>query len=494
MKRTTLVASMTVAPEPDGDDLRRLSALADVLEVRADLVGDLDPDWLRQHFSGELIYTLRSRAEGGAFEGGKNSRRRRLGEAAAKGFDLVDLEAERDLADDQLAAIPQAQRLLSWHGTANNLTVLKGRFERMAATPARFYKLISKTREEGDALRPLALLDDLRRDDVIAFGMGPIGTWTRILAPRLGSPLVYAAWGDVPAAPGQLSIDQLRRDYGFPDLAPANGLYGIVGCPVSHSLSPRLHNGAYRALGFPGVYVPFHVESFGDFWLDVLEVDALASFGLPLRGLTVTSPYKEAALAVAGASSPRADRIAAANTLVLHEGVWEAESTDPEGVVGALQAVGVTLRGRRAAVVGCGGAGRAAACGLDLAGAEVTLVNRTVATGEKAAEEMHLDFLSLQDFDAADYDIVVQATSLGHHVDDPLPFDVRRLRPETAVVEMVYDRQATPLQLRAAERKCRVVDGRAVLLHQAYGQFRMHTGVTLEPSLAEKLLRESDQG
>lgn len=483
---------MTVAPDPEGDDLRRLSALADVLEVRADLVGDLDPQWLRQHFSGALLYTLRSRAEGGAFEGGKNSRRRRLGEAAAKGFDLVDLEAERDLADDQLEAVPKAQRLVSWHGIANNLTALKGRFERMAATPARYYKLISKTREEGDALRPLALLDDLRRDDVIAFGMGAIGTWTRIVAPRLGSPLVYAAWGEVPAAPGQLTIEQLRRDYGFPDLPPATGLYGIVGCPVSHSLSPRLHNGAYRALGFPGVYVPFHVESFGDFWLDVLEVDALASFGLPLRGLTVTSPYKEAALAVAGASSPRAERIAAANTLVLHEGVWEAESTDPEGVVGALQALQVTLAGRRAAVVGCGGAGRAAACGLDLAGAAVTLVNRTVASGEKAAEEMHLDFLPLQDFDAADYDIVVQATSLGHHSDDPLPFDVRRLRPDTAVVEMVYDRQATPLQLRAAERKCRVVDGRSVLLHQAYGQFRMHTGVTLDPSLATRLLRDND--
>lgn len=482
---------MTVAPSEDGDELRQLSQQADVLEVRADMVGDLDPAWLRDRFSGELIYTLRSRAEGGVFEGGKNSRRRRLGEAA-KGYDLVDLEAERDLADDQLALVPSARRLVSWHGTANNLTVLKERFERMAATPARYYKLISNTVQEGDALRPLALLDDLGRDDVIAFGMGAIGSWTRIVAPRLGSPLIYASWGDVPAAPGQVSLEQLRRDFGLPDLPEATGLYGIVGCPVSHSLSPRLHNGAYRVLGFPGLYVPFHVESFGDFWLDVLEVDALTSFGLPLRGLSVTSPYKEAALAVAGASSPRAERIAAANTLVQHDGVWEAESTDPEGVVGALQELGVSLEGRSAAVVGCGGAGRAAACGLDLAGCQVMLVNRSAERGERAAHDMHLPFQPLDDFDAADFDIVVHATSLGHRPDDALPFDVERLRSDTAVVEMVYDQSATRLQQRAADRGCRVVDGRTVLLHQAFGQFRMHTGRHLDPTVGAELLRIAD--
>ena len=487
MKRTTLVASLTVAPEDDGDALRHLSDEADVLEVRADLVGDLDPDWLRDRFDGQLLYTLRSRKEGGAFEGGKNSRRRRLGEAA-KGYDLVDLEAQRDVSDEQLALVREEQRVLSWHGTASYLTELKERFESMASTPARFYKLISETHQEGDALRSLALLDDLKRDDLIAFCMGDLGSWTRIVAPFLGSPWVYAAWGDVPAAPGQISIERLRRDFGFPELREPHGLYGIIGNPVSHSLSPRLHNGAYRELGFDGLYVPFHVESFGDFWLDVVEVDALASFGLPLKGLSVTSPHKEAALAVAGASSPRADRIGAANTLVLHERVWEAESTDPEGVVGALQALGVSLEGRPAAVVGCGGAGRAAAVGLDLAHCKVTLVNRGRERGERASEEMHLPFLPLDDFNPADYDIIAHATSLGHHADDPLPFDTSQLRSDTAVVEMVYGGGTTALQREAAKRGCTVVDGRSVLMHQAFGQFRLHTDLRLDPELAETLL------
>lgn len=487
MRRTTLVATLTQPPSEDGEELTALAETVGILEVRADLVGDLDPDWLHDRFDGELLYTLRSRAEWGAFEGGKKTRQQRISEAARR-YDLVDLEAERDLWPELLDGVPAEQRLLSWHGTAKNLTALKGRFERMAEVEARYYKLIPTARQEGDALRPLALLHELRRDDVISFSVGEKGSWTRLIAPRLGSPLVYGALGETPGAPGQLSIRQLVDDYGLPWLPTADRLYGLVGCPVAHSLSPRLHNGAYRALGVPALYVPFHVESFGDFWLDVVEMDDLAGFGLPLRGLSVTTPHKAAALAVSGAESPRADHIGAANTLVWHEGVWEAESTDPEGVTGALAHHRCALRGVPAAVVGCGGAGKAAAVGLAVAGAKVILVNRGVARGEEAAESLHLDFVPLDRFDPGDFEIVVHATALGHASNDPLPFEVDRLRQGATVVEMVYGGEPTALERRATERGCQVVSGREVLLHQALEQFRWMTGQTLPRSLAAELL------
>src|SRR4030095_3950665 len=125
------------------------------------------------------------------------------------------------------------------------------------------------------------------------------------------------------------------------DLPPASVLAGLAGNPVGHSLSPRLHNAAYRALGLPRLYLPFHVESFGDFWLEVVESGSLDVLGLPLTGLSVTAPFKEAALAMAGASSPLAERVQSANTLLLNDGVWEAETTDPEGVVQTLLARGI---------------------------------------------------------------------------------------------------------------------------------------------------------
>ena len=489
MKKTTLVATLTSPPSASGDELRggALGAV-EYLEVRADLVGKLDPAWLRDRFPGQLIYTLRSRSEGGAFEGGRQSRRRRLA-AAAPTYDLVDLEGHRDLFPELLAEVPEEKRLISWHGTSSHLGDLHDRFERLAATPARFYKLVPTAARVGDGLRPLQLLASLKRRDVTAFAAGEGGAWTRLLAPHLGSALTYGALGEVPGAPGQISIERLSRDYGLPALPDAERIFGIAGRPVLHSLSPRLHNGAYRRLGIPALYVPFHVDSFGDFWLELVESESLDALGLPLSGLSVTSPFKELALAVSGVSSPRAQHIAAANTLVRNDGgVWQAETTDPEGVSGLLDANGVVMAGRKAAVVGCGGAGKAAAYGLELAGAEVTLVNRGRERGERAAEEMALPFVPLADFDPADYDLLVHATALGHEPDDELPFAVERVRREAAVIDLVYGASPTRLaaELRALGR--RVFGGRRVLLHQAFGQFRLMTGKDLDEPLARDLL------
>ncbi len=487
MRQTALVASLTTPPSTSGGEIAALGPAVEVLEVRADLVGDLDPDWLRDRFGGRLIYTLRSQAEGGAFEGGKNRRRRRLAAAAAR-YDLVDLEADRDLFPELLLEVPEERRLISWHGAATHLTALKNRFERLAATPAKLYKMIPAASQAGDALKPLALLQSLRRDDVVAFASGAGGAWTRPLAPRLGSPLVYGSLGEVPAAPGQMTVERLQTDFGLPQLPEARQLFGIVGRPVAHSRSPRLHNGAYRALGIPALYLPFHADSFGDFWLDVVEAAGLEALGLPLRGLSVTAPFKEVALAVAGASSPLAQRISAANTLVVSEGVWEAETTDPKGVTASLVHAGVELRDAAAAVVGCGGAGKAAAVGLDLAGAAVTLVNRGEERGRRASAELGLPFVPLADFDPGGFPVVVHATELGHRDEDESPFDPDRLSPEAVVLDMVYRDGPTRLLRRAAARGCRTVDGLEVLLQQAFGQFRRMTGRQLNEALARQLL------
>ncbi|MEM8934593.1 MAG: type I 3-dehydroquinate dehydratase, partial [Acidobacteriota bacterium] len=450
--RTTLVATMTEPPSADGDELRGLDALGvGYLEVRADLVGDrLDPAWLRERFPGGLIYTLRSKAEGGRGTNDRKQRKQRL--AAAVGvYDLIDLEADRDLEADLLVEVPPEKRLISWHGAATHLTGLKRRFDTISRTRARFYKMIPTATQSGDEIPCLALLHDLRRDDVICFAAGDIGSWTRVVAPRLGCPLIYGALTDIAGAPGQWTIRKLHEDFRLPELPPMAGLFGIVGKPVSGSLSPKLHNGAYARLGVDGVYVAFHVESFGDFWLEVVESGALEALGLPLRGLSVTSPHKEVALAVSGASSPRAQHIEAANTLVLQDRVWEAESTDPDGVVLALRHCGVELKGRRAAVVGCGGAGKAAAYGLQLAGAKVTLINRGADRVEKASRALGLHGVLLADFDPSIFDIVIQATALGRDPSDPFPFEPERLAEHAAVLDMVYGPRPTRLIERVRE-------------------------------------------
>ncbi|HEX6203703.1 MAG TPA: type I 3-dehydroquinate dehydratase [Thermoanaerobaculia bacterium] len=491
--RAVVVATLAGLPPAGAErsaELAAAAAHAEVLELRADVVGDLAPGELRGDFPGRLLYTLRSRAEGGAFDGGDERRHERLLAAAGADWDVIDLEAERDLVPAVLAAVAPERRVVSWHGPPADLVELEECFARMAATPARLYKIVVFAQQPGDELPPLLLAAAVGRRDLAAFAAGTTAAWTRLVAPRLAAPVVFAAASARAAgAPGQLTVEELASDYGIPDLPPVERLFGIVGQGVlSRSLSPRLHNAALRALGIPALYLPFETPSFGDFWLEVVESGAFEQLGMALDGLSVTAPHKRAALAVGGAASPLAESIGAANTLVRREGVWEAESTDPAGVIGPLAERGVALAGRRAVIVGAGGAGRSAVVGLLHAGARVTLANRGSERGEAAAAALGVPFVPLAGLDPAAFDLVVHATSLGRSPDDPPPFDVARLAPGAVLVDLVYGEGPTALVTAARERGLTAVDGREVLLHQALGQFRLMTGRELPLDVGRRVL------
>ena len=161
---------------------------------------------------------------------------------------------------------------------------------------------------------------------------------------------------------------------------------------------------------------------------------------------------------------------------MLRAPVWEGENTDCEGVVLALGWRGIAIGGARALVIGAGGAGKATAFALAMAGAEVTLANRGIDRGREVAAELDLPFVPLVEADPAGFDLVVNATALGRRAADALPFDPQRLDPGAAVVDLVYGRGPTALGRAALARGARVVDGREVLLGQALSQFRLMTG------------------
>ncbi|MCP4205072.1 MAG: type I 3-dehydroquinate dehydratase [bacterium] len=480
-----LIGSLTGVPEP----AVQTSAwdLAWALEWRADLLGEVDAATRGAHGDRRWIYTLRSRAEGGRGPSSPLERRERLC-AAGESFDLIDLEAERDLGPEVLAAVPAEKRIISWHGDPTERHELRQRFETMAETPARFYKLVPAADRPSEAIAPLSLLHSLQREDVIAFASGESGVWSRLLAPRLGAPVVYARAQSEPAAPGQVSLATLRDDYGLPGLDPVSKLFGVVGRPVLHSLSPRLHNLMYRKLGLDRLYVPFHVPMFGDFWLDVVESESLGFLGFELCGLSVTAPFKEIAMAVAGAVSPRAEHIGAANSLAKRGQVWEAECTDPDGVVAPLLARGLRVKGARAAVLGAGGAGRAALDGLSSEGAEVTLANRSPRRGRRVALELGVTFAPLNEFVPERYDILINATPLGAD-DSDLPFDPERLAASATVVDLAYRHDGeTPLVKATRASGRTAVDGKEVLLYQAAPQFEWVNGLEFDLELARAAL------
>ncbi|MBC8031775.1 MAG: type I 3-dehydroquinate dehydratase [Pyrinomonadaceae bacterium] len=473
-------------PSPDGAELRALPECVEWLEVRADLIGEVTAEWLRDRFSGRLSFALRSREEGGRCEVSLVDRHQRL-RAVASSYDRVELEGARDLSPALLAEIPAEKRCVSWHGSARDLSHLQARFAELSAVPAAIYKLNTRTTSLAEEFVPLLLLQSLDRKDTIAYADGPLGFWNRLAAVQLGAPAVFGLVSNNPETPREPSINKLIEDYGLPEVRSIKEFYAIIGNPVFHSLSPRLHNASYHATNYPALFVPLHVADFEEFWHDVVCAKVFDSLGFPLQGMTVASPHKEAALLKAKLVSPMAQQAESANILVRNNGWWNADTTDPQVVYMANRERSFQIDHKRAAVIGCGGAGRAIAAALVQSGAGVTLVNRGAERGQHAAELLGLPYLPLPEFDADGYDIVVNATPVGRDTDE-VPFNVESLGDHVLVIDLVYGSRPTSLVGSTLARDQTVIDGRDVLLTQVLQQFRMMTGHEMSSDLALKAL------
>jgi 3-dehydroquinate dehydratase / shikimate dehydrogenase len=451
------------------EELQALPSAVSTINLRADLAGDITPCHIRDFSARQLLYTLRSEQHGGASREPDSERHRRL-LAAAQGFDFIELDADRDLVPPLLAAVPPARRVLSWHGAQADAGALAARFRAMTRVEATLYRLVPRARRFVDTIAPLHFLGMSGRRDVVAYDAGPAGFWTRIIAPRLGAPVVFVDAGEEGAGRNLGPIQILMDDYGLPALPPVRTLFGIVGRSVLSSGSPRLHNAQYRSDGRAALFLPFPTLDFAEIEEARAAIEALPQIGLSLRGLTITAPFKESALALADRRSALAMRAGAANLLVRHNGTWWADTTDPHGVLDAFADRRLPVRSISAAVLGCGGAGRAVAAALDGAGARVTLVNRSVARGRAAARRLGVPFLPLARFRPADYALLVNATPVGGDGVGML-IDAGALSTATIVVDLVYGRDATPLVTEARARGINVVDGFEVLAHQVRHQY-----------------------
>jgi len=483
-----IVATLTTNVWTGRRQLRALRGLPCDVEIRADLTGEIDAQFLRGALKGELIYSLRSVQYGGAFMGSAEERTQRILAAAGK-YDLIDLELDRDLTPELLAAVPPHRRRICWYGGGRGHVALTSLFSRMAATPARLYLLAPEAEKMTQAMAPLRFLADTRRTDVTAFATGELGVCSRLLAPWLGAPVVMGALGRT-GGYGIPTVDQLVRDYPFPALPPVQHLYGIVGSPGRWSRSPRILNDAFQASGLPSLFLPLPAYEFAGSWQAMRA--GLDHIGVGLDGATVVAPFKEEALQAADTLSQESVESAAANLLVHRHDGWRAYTTDPVGVLGTLRRAGVRLAGRRAAVIGCGGAGRGAAAGLLRAGARPVMVNRSKERGRYAARLLGIDYLPLGQFAPEDYSVIVHATPVQT---DP-PFDVSRVADDAVVVDFAYSTQETGLAAEARRQRVPVIDGWRVLSAELARQFRLMTGrnmpTAIEPngSLAAPPQRE----
>lgn len=267
------------------------------------------------------------------------------------------------------------------------------------------------------------------------------------------------------------------------EISGRTAIAGVIGHPVSHSLSPVIHNAGFASLGIDWAYVAFDVAP--DRTREALE--AMRTLGI--RGLSVTMPHKTDMARLADTVSPSSARLASVNTLTLEvDGRIRGDSTDGDGLVSSLRSTGIEVADRRIVILGAGGAARSVVDALVRHDAErVIIVNRTWSAARTAAdlETRRCDAVAADDRDAvggavADADLVINATSVGmnHSPEDPSgsPIDVALLTSRHVVVDLVYHPLETALLRAAAQRGCTTVNGLGMLIHQAALQQEIWTG------------------
>jgi shikimate dehydrogenase len=258
-------------------------------------------------------------------------------------------------------------------------------------------------------------------------------------------------------------------------------LYGIFGYPIGHSLSPLMHNTAFAHHGLDAVYLPFAVPPCH------LATAVKSITALPIYGVNVTIPHKQAVIAWMDELSPEARLIGAVNTIHLRDGRLHGYNTDGIGFLRALEEVGNEVAGRTVMLLGAGGAARSIAVQLCLSGIRrLLLANRTPRRAEDLAALLkqkipHADIniVAMGESSLAaqlpDTDIVVNATSIGMYPHDPMLLPSAALSPQHLVCDIVYRPLDTPL-LRAAQRQgARTIDGLGMLLHQGAKAFEIWT-------------------
>ena len=257
-------------------------------------------------------------------------------------------------------------------------------------------------------------------------------------------------------------------------------LYGIIGNPVAHSLSPAMHNAAFQALGLNKAYVAFPVTDVAN------AMSGLKALGI--RGVSVTIPHKQAVIPLLDTIDPVAEKIGAVNTLVIREGAAHGLNTDWLGANRALAEV-MALSGKHVLLLGAGGSARAIGFGLLEAGAQVTIANRTAEKAAALATALGCPWLPLSETPTLAADALVNATSVGMapHV-GRLPIAAATVANFPVVMDIVYSPLETQLLATARQAGCTVVDGLAMLLYQGAAQFETWTGMTAPLTVMRKTL------
>jgi 3-dehydroquinate dehydratase/shikimate dehydrogenase len=411
-----------------------------------------------------FLATCRRKVGGGKLDGDANRELFWLIQARESGCSWCDLEVEtlRELPDESVReyAVPP-NVMLSIHD-----------FERTPDLPrvvkpsshgeVNVVKIAARARTIGDSVRLLKVAR--RSKNFVAVPMGEIGLPGRILALREGCALSYAPVAEA-TAPGQVSLHALKYLYRAHELTGKTRVYGVIGNPIGHSLSPLMHNTAFAERKLDAVYLPFLVEDLKDF------LKAVPEFGI--RGFSVTIPHKQTILEHLKECDPLATDIGAVNTvLVRRDGSLVGCNTDYVGVLRALEKK-LKLAGSRVLIFGAGGSARAAAFALARAGTEVGICARRASAASELAQAVGGKVVPRRALQTESFDAILNTTPVGMHPHEGVsPLTQKELHCRV-VMDLIYRPQRTELLKIAAKKGIATVSGLDMFLAQGFAQWEI---------------------
>ncbi len=425
----------------------------------------------------DFIATCRPVREGGRYQGEEQARLQLLEKASRSGFTWVDLEHDVEEAP----SFPAETRILrSQHCFDHFPEDLPALFEGLQQAGGDLFKMalsIRTTRELTFLLKWVESLDS--RTPFIVLGMEDLGQPSRLLGAFLGNFWTYVAEDEhSKVAPGQLTLEQADQRYQLPRWKSPPAIYGVLGNPVAHSLSPRIHNQLFQYHQLEKVYLPFLLDD-AEIWLDYVKQSSL-----PFSGFSVTLPFKTDVVKWVDHRGSPVDSI---NTLVKRDAAWEGLNSDYDGFLKALQSR-LSLKGKTALVLGNGGVAHTVVKALMDQGVEVTVVGRNPEKAARFSQLYDCPHILFSDLPVS-AQICVNTTPIGQHPDtqasplkkDQMEFDV--------VYDLVYSPENTRLLDLARSQGAEIISGMEMFVEQAALQFEAWTGLSADREMVREMIR-----
>jgi 3-dehydroquinate dehydratase / shikimate dehydrogenase len=465
---------------------------ARVVELRLDFLSSrLEIDrllhWLaRQNKIPTLIATYRRREAGGRFKGSAAAEIAVLHQAVTAGCGWCDVEIEtaEQIGAPQLKdALAPAQLLISAHDFRRLPRNLPALVKHLEAYGGNAIKIAAESHSLTDVRRLVELTRG--RSNVVVVPMGEDMLAARILALRQGSALGYVPVAQS-TAPGQIGFEEiervyrLRRRFGKSEagINLQTGVYGVIGDPIGHSLSPLMHNAAFAARHTNAVYLPFHVRELPDF------IAAIEPFRI--AGFSVTIPHKQRILRYLDDCDPLAAEIGAVNTVVVRAGKLCGYNTDFTGVLRAIERR-LPLSSSSVLLVGAGGVARAAALALARAGAAVSIWARRPQRARALAETVGGVAIERQEIARQSFDAIVNCTPVGMYPGGGSPLESRELNCRL-LMDLIYRPLRTELLRRAERRGIETISGVDMFVAQGAAQWELWTGERAPETLMRRVV------